>query len=99
MKLMDKITSKFACKASDAVKETVKKEARSIASDILPVMTGAAALIGGILIFKRMARYENVTKTAEKIVPTISHTVTNNYILGDTDVAREIVDKILKSVE
>ena len=99
MKLMDKITSKFACKASDAVKETVKKEAKNIASDILPVMTGAVALIGGVLIFKRMANYNQVTKTAEKIVPTISHTVTNNYILGDTNAAKEIVDKILKSVE
>lgn len=95
MKIFDKLTKKVVGQTSDAVKETVKKEAKNILGDILPVLAGLGVIVGGVMIFRKPKAAEKVVDTVQKVVPTVSHTVTNNYFFGD-NVKEELLDKLLK---
>lgn len=83
MKLLDKITKKFARNASTAVKKEVKKTA----IDLLPTIAAVAAAVAGIFIFKESVSEDRPTLTA-------THITTNNYFLGDS--GEEVIKKILE---
>ena len=95
MKLLDRLTKKVVGQTSDAVKETVKKEARNILGDILPVLAGLGVVVGGVLIFHKPKAAEKAIDAVQKVAPTVSHTVTNNYFFSDS-VKEELLDKLLK---
>ena len=84
MKWLDKITSKFASKASTAVKKEVKKTVL----DLLPTVLGIGAAIGGILLFKE-AVFE-----PEEIAPSFTTHTTNNYFFRD--VSEESIKKLME---
>jgi len=86
MKIFDKITKKFASKASTAVKSEVKKTAL----DLLPKILGAAAMVLGVVIFKE------VVEEPEEITPTMTNVsiTTNNYFFQE--VSDETIRKILE---
>lgn len=95
MRVFDYLTKKVVGQTSDAVKETVKKEAKNILGDILPVLAGLGVIVGGVVIFRKPKAAEKVVDTVGKVVPTVSHTITNNYFFND-DVKEELLDKLLK---
>lgn len=84
MKILDRITKKFASKASTAVKQEVKKTA----FDLLPTIFGIATAVAGILIFK------GVVESPEETLPTFTTHTVNNYFFRD--VSEEAMKKLME---
>ena len=86
MKLLDKITKRFTKTAS----ETVKKEVKKTAIDLLPTIVGVVSMIVGIVIFKEVTNDSDTDMS-----PAITHTsiTTNNYFFNE--VSEETISKIL----
>lgn len=86
MKILDRLTKKFANKASTAVKSEVKKTAL----DLLPKLLGAAAMVLGVVIFKE------VVEEPEEVKPIVTNTsiTTNNYFFQEVN--EDIIRKVLE---
>lgn len=87
MKLFDKITKKFANKASCAVKNEVKKTA----IDLIPTILAFGSAIVGIFIFK------GVVQNEPEPFMTRTNVTTNNYFFGD--ISEETIMKILEEAD
>lgn len=86
MKFLDKISKRFTENAAPVLKKEVKKTA----IDLLPGAFALLASILGAVLFK-----EKVTDTRPTLTST--HTITNNYFLGDTSkYEKDIIQKIIK---
>lgn len=87
MKILDKLTKKFAKSTSTAVKAEVKKTA----VDLLPTVVGVVSMVVGIVIFK-----STKTPTTKPIKPNVTntHITTNNYFFQN--VSEEMIKKILE---
>lgn len=84
MKFLDKITSRFANKASCAVKKEVKKTV----IDLIPGILAIGAAVAGIFIFKE------VVEVPSEVVPTFTTHVVNNYFFRD--VSEESIKKLME---
>lgn len=86
MKLVEKIAKKFTKSASN----TVKKEVKKTAIDLLPTIIGVVSMVIGIVVFKE------VVDVPEDITPTVSNTsiTTNNYFFRD--MTEESIKRILE---
>lgn len=84
MKFLDRFTSKFASKASTAVKKEVKKTA----FNLIPTILAIGAAVAGVLIFK------GVVEEPEDPVPTFTTHVTNNYFFRD--VSEEAIRQLME---
>ena len=73
MKFLDRITKRFATKASTAVKTEVKKTI----IDLIPTALAIAAAAIGVAIFK------SAVNEPEEIAPSFSTHTTNNYFFRD----------------
>ena len=73
MKFLDKITQRFATKASTAVKTEVKKTI----IDLIPTALAIAAAAIGVAIFK------SAVVEPEEMTPTFTTHTTNNYFFRD----------------
>ena len=92
MKWLDNLTKKLAGTASVTITDSVRTEAKKIASDALPTLLGIGGIIAGIVIFRNSSAGKRLVSRA---VPTVSHTITNYYFFDDT-AKSELVEKILE---
>lgn len=98
MELFNRTVKKFAKKASIAVTESVKIEAKKTAISILPTVLGIGAVVAGFAIFKSsLVQPTTMASSTASVIPTLSRTsiVTNNYFF-DPSVQAEIVSKLMK---
>ena len=84
MKLLDKLTKKFASKASCAVKEEVKRTA----VDLIPTILAFGSAIVGIFVFKGIVQSDSEPRM------TRTNVTTNNYFFGN--LSEEAIMKILE---
>ena len=98
MEFFNKTIKKFAKKASIAVTESVKIEAKKTAISILPTVLGVGGVIAGFVIFKNsLSRPASAAiSSVASAVPALSRTsiVTNNYFF-DPSIQSEIVSKLI----
>lgn len=85
MKLIDKLTKKFANKASVAVKSEIKKTA----VDLLPTILAIGSAIVGIIIFKGVVQNDSHGPDLVK-----TNVTTNNYFFNE--LSEETILKIIE---
>lgn len=81
MEFWKRMTKKVVETAQTAVSETVKKEAKSIASSLVPTLIGAGFVLAGFAVFKS-SLVKPVT-AFHMPVPSYSKTVVNNWFLDE----------------
>lgn len=93
MKLLEKLTKKISASASLAVTDSVKVEAKKIASEAEPVIFGIGVVVVGMVIFRIVSGKSVSIPT----VPNVSRidVTTNNYFF-DPSAAAEFVKRTIE---
>ena len=91
---IEKVAKRFAKTASIAVTDTVKTEAKHVASSLLPIVVGIVGAVAGVSVYKSSS---GKLSARQKRLPTMSTTTTttNNFFFGE-DMAREAFDRVVK---
>lgn len=96
MKILERITRRVASSASIAVTDTVKAEAKKVATEASPVIFSLAVVGIGLAIF-RIATGKSILPKVGGLVPSASKVsvVTNNYFF-DPAASAEFIRKVVE---
>lgn len=97
MEMFTKLAKRFVKSASTAISDSVKTEAKNVASSVIPTLIGIGLVFAGLSVFR--SSLIRAPKTISSVAPTLSTTsiVTNNWILDEASKS-EVLKTALKQV-